>query len=85
MMLKLPHKSIMRKNIKLPGQPIACQLVSFVPDHLIEEAVAFYKSDHNYKITTQRRQMVLSASFGITIRTTVLRKQGFFIFTKIIL
>jgi hypothetical protein len=56
MMLILSHKSIVRKDIKLSGQPIVCQPVSFVPDHLIEEAIAVYKSDHNYKITTPRKQ-----------------------------
>jgi hypothetical protein len=58
MMLILSHKSIVRKDIKLSGQPIVCQPVSFVPDHLIEEAIAVYKSDHNCKITTPRKQMV---------------------------
>jgi len=58
MVLILPHNSIVCKNIKLSGQPIVSQLFSFIPDHLIQQAVAVYKSDHNCKITTPRKQMV---------------------------
>jgi hypothetical protein len=57
MMFELPSKNIMSKSIKLSGQPILCQLFSFIPDHLIQQAVTLYKSDHYYKTMTTRKQL----------------------------
>jgi hypothetical protein len=57
----------MGKNIKLSGQPIVSQLFSFIPDHLIQQAVAVYKSDHYYKTMTTRKQLALIL-YGVITR-----------------
>ena len=56
-MLKLPSQNIMSKSIKLSGQPILCQLFSFIPDYLIQQAADLYKSDHYYKTMSTRKQL----------------------------
>lgn len=57
----------MNKSIKLSGQPILCQLFSFIPDHLIDQAVALHKSDHYYKTMTTRKQLVFIL-YGVITR-----------------
>ena len=57
----------MDKNIKLSGQPILCQLFSFIPDHLIEQAVSVQKSDHYYKTMTTRKQLAFIL-YGVVTR-----------------
>lgn len=57
----------MDKNIKLSGQPILCQLFSFIPDHLIEQAVALHQSDHYYKTMTTRKQLAFIL-YGVITR-----------------
>lgn len=57
----------MSKNIKLSGQPVLCQLFSFIPDHLIEQAVAHCKSDHYYKTMTTRKQLAFIL-YGVVTR-----------------
>lgn len=57
----------MDKNIKLSGQPILCQLFSFIPDHLIEQSVAMHKSDHYYKTMTTRKQLAFIL-YGVITR-----------------
>ena len=48
----------MNKSIKLSGQPIICQLFSFIPDALIAKAVEAHNSDHYYKTMRTRNQLV---------------------------
>lgn len=67
MMFRLPSQNIMSKNIKLSGQPVLCQLFSFIPSHLIEQAVAQYKSDHYYKTMTARKQLAFIL-YGVVTR-----------------
>lgn len=68
MMFELRSKNIMSKSIKLSGQPILCQLFSFIPDHLIEQAVDLYKSDHYYKTMTTRKQLAFIL-YGVITRS----------------
>lgn len=67
MMFELRSKNIMSKNIKLSGQPILCQLLSFIPDDLIDQAVALHKSDHYYKTMTTRKQLAFIL-YGVVTR-----------------
>lgn len=62
----------MGKNIKLSGQPILCQLLSFLPDHLIDQAVALHKADHYYKTMTTRKQLVFIL-YGVVTRSRSLQ------------
>ena len=57
----------MSQNIKLSGQPVLCQLFSFIPDHLLDQAVAFHKSDHYYKTMTTRKQLAFIL-YGVVTR-----------------
>jgi len=57
----------MSKNIKLSGQPILCQLFSFIPDSLIDQAVALHQSDHYYKTMTTRKQLAFIL-YGVITR-----------------
>lgn len=57
----------MGKNIKLSGQPILCQLFSFIPGQLIDQAVAAHKSDHYYKTMTTRKQLAFIL-YGVITR-----------------
>jgi Domain of unknown function (DUF4372)/Transposase DDE domain len=67
MMFELPHQNIMSKSIKLSGQPILCQLFSFIPEGLIQQAVALHKSDHYYKTMTTRKQLAFIL-YGVITR-----------------
>ena len=67
MMFELPSQNIMSKNIKLSGQPILCQLFSFIPEHLIGQAVALHKSDYYYKTMTTRKQLAFML-YGVVTR-----------------
>jgi IS4 transposase len=48
----------MSKNTKLSGQPVICQLFSFIPDHIITEAVEKHQSDRYYKTMTTKKQLI---------------------------
>lgn len=62
----------MSKNIKLSGQPILCQLFSFIPDEIIEKAVECYSSDRYYKTMTTRKQLAFLL-YGVITRTNSLQ------------
>lgn len=66
-MFELPHFYIMGKNIKLSGQPILCQLFSFIPDQAITQAVSIRKSDHYYKTMSTRKQLAFIL-YGVITR-----------------
>ena len=48
----------MSKDIKLSGQPVICQLLSFIPHHIIQEAVSQTGADYYYKKMTTYNQLV---------------------------
>ena len=48
----------MSKNKKLSGQPVICQLLSFIPSELVKSCVSEHNSDHYYKTLTTYRQLV---------------------------
>lgn len=62
----------MNKNINLSGQPVICQLLSFIPTDLVEECVSDHKSDHYYKTLTTYRQLVFLL-YGVISRCHSLR------------
>ena len=48
----------MSKNTKLSGQPVICQLLSFIPFHIIDKAVEKHQSDRYYKTMSTKKQLV---------------------------
>lgn len=50
--------NIMSKNKKLAGQPVICQLLSFIPRELVDQAVELHQSDKHYHTMTTYKQMV---------------------------
>jgi len=48
----------MAKNTNLSGQPILCQLLSFIPNDLVQDCVDQHQSDRYYKTMTTYRQLV---------------------------
>ncbi|WOK07216.1 IS4 family transposase [Imperialibacter roseus] len=48
----------MDKNTNLSGQPILCQLLSFLPREIVDSSVAEHQSDRYYKTLTTYRQLV---------------------------
>lgn len=48
----------MAKNTNLSGQPVICQLLSFLPKHLVTSCTDRHNSDHYYKTMTTYRQLV---------------------------
>jgi hypothetical protein len=57
----------MSKNTNLAGQPIICQIVSFIPDLLVEQSVSEHQSDRYYKTMTTYKQMVFLL-YGVVTR-----------------
>jgi len=49
----------MAKNTYLSGQPIICQLLSFIPREIVDESVAAHQSDRYYKTMTTYKQLVV--------------------------
>lgn len=48
----------MGKNTKLAGQPVICQLLSFIPRSLVDQAVEIHESDKHYSSMKTYNQMV---------------------------
>ncbi len=48
----------MSKNTNLSGQPVLCQLLSFIPSQIINSSVLDHQSDHYYKTMSTYRQLV---------------------------
>lgn len=48
----------MAKDTNLTGQPVICQLLSFIPKEVIDRVVCSHKSDYYYKTMTTYRQLV---------------------------
>jgi len=51
-------KYIMAKNTNLAGQPVICQLLSFVPRQIVDFCVSEHQSDRYYKTMTTWKQLV---------------------------
>lgn len=64
--------NIVSKNINLSGQPVLCQLLSFIPAHLIDTCVKEHRSDYYYKTLTTYRQLVFLL-YGVISRCHSLR------------
>jgi hypothetical protein len=62
----------MNKNNKLSGQPVICQLFSFIPGWIIEQAVENYGSDRYYKTLTTQKQLIFLL-YGVITRSKSLR------------
>lgn len=67
MMLLLPHNFIMKQNNKLSGQPVICQLFSFLGNDIIDQAVKEYDSDRYYKTLTTKKQLIFLL-YGVVTR-----------------
>ena len=48
----------MPKNTNLIGQPVICQLLSFLPRQIVDTSVSEQKSDRYYKTMTTWKQLV---------------------------
>ena len=48
----------MDKSTNFSGQPILCQLLSFLPQELVSQSVADHQSDYYYKTLTTYKQLV---------------------------
>ncbi len=51
-------KNIMSKNTNLAGQPVICQLLSFLPRQIVDSSVTEHRSDRYYKTMTTWKQLV---------------------------
>ena len=58
---------IMAKNSYLSGQPILCQLLSFIPRELVDQSVSQHQSDRYYKTMTTYKQLVFLL-YGVVSR-----------------
>lgn len=67
MMFGLRRPNIMSKNTYLSGQPILCQLLSFIPRQLVGESVSAHQSDRYYKTMTTYKQLVF-LFYGVVMR-----------------
>lgn len=57
--LKILTLTILRvKSTKLSGQPIICQLLSFIPKELVQKSVDKFSSDRYYKTMSTYKQFV---------------------------
>ena len=59
--------NIMAKNTNLAGQPVICQLLSFLPHEIVNSCVAEHQSDRYYKTLTTYKQLVFML-YGVVTR-----------------
>ena len=57
----------MAKNKYLSGQPIICQLLSFIPKDLVDQSTSEHQSDRYYKTMTTFKQLVF-VFYGVVMR-----------------
>jgi hypothetical protein len=57
----------MKQNTKISGQPVICQLFSFIPDSIIKQSVSEYQSDYYYKTLTTKKQLAFLL-YGVVTR-----------------
>jgi hypothetical protein len=55
------------QNTKISGQPVICQLLSYIPKDLLQHAVDLHQSDRYYKTMTTFRQLVF-IFYGVVSR-----------------
>ena len=58
----------MAKNTNLAGQPVICQLLSFLPLQIVENCVAAHQSDRYYKTMTTWKQLVFML-YGVVTKS----------------
>jgi len=59
--------NIMGKNTNLAGQPVICQLLSFLPREIVDRCVTDHQSDRYYKTLTTYKQLVFML-YGVVTR-----------------
>ena len=57
----------MSKNNYLSGEPILCQLLSFLPKEIVDQSVLEYQSDRYYLTMTTYKQLVF-IFYGVVMR-----------------
>ena len=72
MLLLFRRKYIMKQNNKLSGQPVICQLFSFLRNEIIEQAVEKYDSDRYYKTLFTKKQLIFLL-YGVVTRCNSLK------------
>ncbi len=55
------------QSTKISGQPVICQLLSYIPQHLLQQAVDLHQSDRYYKTMTTYRQLAF-IFYGVVSR-----------------
>ncbi len=60
--------NIMPKNTNLAGQPVICQLLSFLPREIVDSCVDEFHSDRYYKTMTTWKQLVFLL-YGIVTKS----------------
>ena len=58
----------MAKNTNLAGQPVICQLLSFLPREIVDACVNEHQSDRYYKTMTTYKQLVFML-YGVVTRS----------------
>ena len=58
----------MSKNTNLAGQPVLCQLLSFLPREIVDDCVDEHKSDRYYKTMTTYKQLVFML-YGVVTKS----------------
>ncbi|MCC5927869.1 MAG: DUF4372 domain-containing protein [Cyclobacteriaceae bacterium] len=61
----------MSKNTNPAGQPILCQLISFLPRQIVDACLAEYQSDRYYKTMSTFKQLVFLL-YGVVTKTNSL-------------
>jgi hypothetical protein len=59
--------NIMAKNTNLTGQPVICQLLSFIPRQIVGDCVSDHQSDRYYKTMTTWKQLVFMG-YGVVTK-----------------
>ena len=59
------------QHTKLSGQPILCQLLSFIPRALVDQATEAFKSDYYYKTMSTWKHLVFML-YGVISKTNSL-------------
>jgi hypothetical protein len=61
-------QTIMGKNTNLAGQPVLCQLLSFLPREIVDYCVSEHESDRYYKTMTTYKQLVFML-YGVVTKS----------------
>ncbi len=66
------HQTIMAKNTNLAGQPVLCQLLSFLPRQIVADSVLEHESDRYYKTMTTFKHLTFML-YGVITKCYSLR------------